>query len=217
MTAVKFCGMTQALDVREAVRLGAAFVGVIFTASPRRVLPHAARRILEAADGTTVRRVGVFGREPLPEVVEIARIARLDVVQLQEEREARELEMLKETLGVRTWRVVRIGPEGLNIQNRHAFSEGDATVLDTMASGALGGTGRSFDWGQVADQLAAVRNAHPLVVAGGLRPGNVAVAVRRLSPDVVDVSSGVEVAPGVKDHRLMADFMTAARAAGEVE
>jgi phosphoribosylanthranilate isomerase len=84
-------------------------------------------------------------------------------------------------------------------------------LLDPRVDGALGGTGATLDWDALADAVAAVRGAVPLVLAGGLTPENVARAVSTLAPDVVDVSSGVESAPGVKDPARMAAFVAAVR------
>ncbi|HEX5831369.1 MAG TPA: hypothetical protein VFY16_10345, partial [Gemmatimonadaceae bacterium] len=85
----------------------------------------------------------------------------------------------------------------------------DALVVDALAPGMLGGTGRALDWGAIAPQLAPVRGRRPLVLAGGLRPDNVARAVAELQPDIVDVSSGVESHPGEKDHDAMSRFAAA--------
>jgi len=90
--------------------------------------------------------------------------------------------------------------------------EADAVVFDTRVAGTLGGTGRTFDWTAAAHGALPARS--PLVVAGGLTPENVAAAVAALSPAVVDVSSGVEERPGVKDHARMMAFAEAVHAAG---
>jgi phosphoribosylanthranilate isomerase len=93
------------------------------------------------------------------------------------------------------------------------FQCATAVVLDTGSRSGLGGTGRSFDWAGVARSIEAFRGAARLVVAGGLNPDNVAEAIRILRPEIVDVSSGVESAPGVKDPILMSRFVEAARSA----
>jgi phosphoribosylanthranilate isomerase len=84
-------------------------------------------------------------------------------------------------------------------------------LLDTFALSTLGGTGQPFDWEAVAGDVRDLRFGRCLIVAGGLRPENVRGAIDRLAPDVVDVSSGVEAAPGIKDQGKMAAFMTAVR------
>jgi len=212
VTDVKFCGMTRAEDVREAARLGAAYVGAIMTESARRVAPERAHELFAALEGSTVKRVGVFGDEPVAEVIHACRIAGVDVVQWHGAAALEsEFERLKRELGVELWRVVRVGPSGLR-RHRSAFDGTDGILLDTFVKGALGGTGSAFDWLSVANDVRLRRVGHRLIVAGGLRPETVRKAVDQLSPDVVDVSSGVESAPGVKDHQRMADFMAAVRA-----
>jgi phosphoribosylanthranilate isomerase len=204
--------MTRAEDVREAARLGAAYVGAIMTESARRVAPERAHELFAALEGSTVKRVGVFGDEPVSEVIHACRIAGVDVVQWHGAAALEsEFERLKRELGVELWRVVRVGPSGLR-RHRSAFDGTDGILLDTFVKGALGGTGSSFDWQSVANDVRLRRVGHRLIVAGGLRPETVRRAVDQLSPDVVDVSSGVESAPGVKDHQRMADFMAAVRA-----
>jgi phosphoribosylanthranilate isomerase len=111
---------------------------------------------------------------------------------------------------VEIWRVIRIGPSGLR-RHRSAFNGTDGVLLDTFVKGALGGTGAFFDWEAIAPDVRARRGERRLVVAGGLRPENVQRAIQHLAPNVVDVSSGVESAPGEKDHQRMAEFMAAVR------
>ena len=214
MTEVKFCGMTREDDVRQAAHLGAAYVGAIMTESPRRVEPARAAELYASVAGTTVRTVGVFGDESVSEVMRMTRIAGPDVIQLHGQAIAPDsIRRLHEELGVEVWRVIRVGKEGLTAEQRVAFLEAEGVLLDTLAHGALGGTGTPFNWVAVAADVRGRRagQRRRLIVAGGLRPGNVRLAIERLAPDVVDVSSGVESAPGVKDHRLMADFMAAVR------
>ena len=215
MTEVKFCGMTREVDVRQAADLGAAYVGVIMTESPRQVAPLRAQELFATIKGTAVKRVGVFGDEPVAEVVRVARIAGFDVVQMHGSvsMAAEGLTRLHGELGLEVWRVIRIGPEGITPDQHAAFLEADGVLLDTLVAGALGGTGTTFDWGAVAADVRGRRALQPrrLIVAGGLRPENVRLVIDRLAPDIVDVSSGVESAPGVKDHHRMAEFMDAVR------
>ncbi len=214
MTEVKFCGMTRDEDVRQAAQLGAAFVGVIMTESPRRVEPARAAELFALLAGTKVRSVGVFGDETVSEIMRMTRIAGPDVIQLHGQATAPDaIRRLHEELGVEVWPVIRVGADGLTAEQKTAFREAEGVLLDTLAHGALGGTGTPFNWDAVAADVRGRRagQRRRLIVAGGLRPGNVRLAIDRLAPDVVDVSSGVESAPGVKDHGLMASFMAAVR------
>ena len=90
------------------------------------------------------------------------------------------------------------------------FTTADAIVLDARSERALGGTGEALPWDDLAVDLARDRGSAAVVLAGGLKPDNVASAVRTLAPDVVDVSSGVEISPGMKDPWLMREFYAAA-------
>lgn len=212
MVEVKFCGMTRDEDVREAARLGAAFVGTILTESPRRISAERARSLFNALDGTSVRSVCVFGDEPVDDVIDSARRAGCNVVQLHGRgNRAAASERLRAELDVEVWHVVRVGTEGIADAERHGLDGADGVLLDTLAVSALGGTGVTFDWQAVHGDVRDLRFGRRLIVAGGLRPENVRDAIERLAPDVVDVSSGVESSPGIKDPQKMAAFMTAVR------
>lgn len=208
---VKFCGLTMEEDVREAVRLGASYVGAIMTESARRVTPERAKELFAQRGDAPVRRVGVFGDEPAAEVIHAARTAGVDVVQLHGAAALEsDFDRIRRELGVELWRVIRVGPTGLR-RHRSVFDQADGVLLDTYVKGALGGTGSTFNWQAVATDVQERRKGLRIIVAGGLHPENVRLAIERLAPDVVDVSSGVESAPGVKDHQLMAQFMAAVR------
>lgn len=212
MVEVKFCGMTRDEDVREAARLGAAFVGAILTESPRRITAEHARSLFAALEGTPVRSVCVFGDEPVDDVIDSARRAGCNVVQLHgRANTAAATERLRAELDVEIWHVVRVGPEGIAETERQGLDGADGVLLDTLAVAALGGTGTPFDWESVAGDVRDLRFGRCLIVAGGLKAENVRGAIERLAPDIVDVSSGVESAPGVKDPQKMAAFMTAVR------
>jgi phosphoribosylanthranilate isomerase len=204
--------MTRDEDVREAARLGAAFVGTILTESPRRITPDRARTLFRALEGTPVRSVCVFGDEPVDDVIDSARRAGCNVVQLHgREHRTAASERLRSELDVEVWHVVRVGPEGILDSERQGLDGTDGVLLDTLAVSALGGTGVTFDWQAVHGEVRDLRFGRRLIVAGGLRPENVREAIERLAPDVVDVSSGVESSPGIKDPQRMAAFMTAVR------
>jgi phosphoribosylanthranilate isomerase len=206
---VKFCGMTREDDVHHAVRLGAAFVGAILTDSPRRVTADQARMLFASLAGSPVRGVCVFGDEAEDQVIAEAERARCAVVQLHGRNGAPSANRIRERLGVEIWQVVRVGADGLRGAHDEAVNAADGVLLDTMARGALGGSGEAFDWAGVAGEVRELRFGHRLIVAGGLKPENVRIAIDLLAPDVVDVSSGVESGPGLKDHQRMADFMAA--------
>jgi phosphoribosylanthranilate isomerase len=210
--AVKFCGLTQPADARAAAEAGAAYAGVIFAGGPRLVSPTRAAEVLDAA-GPTVRRVGVFGAVAGPEIGETARLAGLHVVQLHGDPTGDDVDRVRRAFDGQVWAVLRVSGDTLPPAASSLFAAADGVVLDAHAPGALGGTGVSFGWTSVrteVDRARAVGGAL-LVLAGGLRADNVAQAVRSLAPDVVDVSSGVERAPGIKDPTLLRAFANAVR------
>ena len=208
---IKFCGLTRAADAEYAASLGAAYVGVIFAESPRRVDPGAATGVLAGVRGRA-STVGVFGPATVETIATVASGLGLDVVQLHGDPSPGVVERVRPTFGGAVWAVVRIADGALPDSVAELLTVADAVVLDAKVPGQLGGTGQSFDWDAIAQTLDRRRARARLVLAGGLSPENVADAVRIIGPDVVDVSSGVESAPGIKDHARMRAFRDAVRA-----
>lgn len=207
---VKFCGLTRAADADYAASLGAAYVGVIFAESPRRVEPAAAASVVAPARGRT-KTVGVFGPTSIETVATIGATLALDVIQLHGDPSPGFVERVRPFFAGEVWAVIRIGGDALPPDGIALLSVADAVVLDARVAGQLGGTGATFDWEGVARSLDRHRVRARIVLAGGLTPLNVAHAVRVVAPDVVDVSSGVESAPGIKDHARMRAFSEAVR------
>jgi phosphoribosylanthranilate isomerase len=218
MTKIKFCGMTRSSDVAVARRLGASHVGVIFADSKRRVTADKAREILDAADG--MQRVGVFGHaaESLGQILRIARNADLDVLQLHGNFTHDEIGHLREDFEGHLWAVLPVDTKATILPPEWDLVADlvDALVLDSAVAGRSGGTGKAFDWEAMASSTRHLSSMLPVVVAGGLKPGNVALAIRTLQPAIVDVSSGVESAPGLKDPRMMEAFAEAVASASIV-
>ncbi len=210
MVEVKFCGLTRAEDAAFAAELGASYAGVIFAGGPRERTPEQAAEIWSAVP-RAVRRVGVFGRDVLDRLPAVASVTAIDVVQLHGDPSLEELLAVRARFSGEVWAVVRVEGASLPVRMPELLGAADAVVLDAKVSGQLGGTGVSFDWIGVAQALAPLRGSGKLVVAGGLRASNVAEAVAVLRPKVVDVSSGVESAPGIKDRTQMRAFFEAAR------
>lgn len=208
---LKFCGLTRREDVVEAARLEAEYAGVIFAGGPRE------RTQAEAADLFVGRvpggRVGVFAGAHVPTLRSAVANVPLEVVQLHGDATVAGIAVTRAAVGAEVWAVVRVEGGELPACAGELFQTADAVVLDTRGTSGLGGTGLVFDWEAIAAQLVRIERRARLVVAGGLTPVNVAQAIRALTPDVVDVSSGVESSPGVKDHSLMRRFAEAARSA----
>ena len=208
---VKVCGLTRPADARAAADLGARYIGVIFAGGPRTVNPERAREVLDGG-GSNVTRVGVFGETDTATIAATVREARLDVVQLHADPLSDTVRAVGDATGARVWAVLRVdGPLAARALEK-LWTSADALVLDSKVKGVLGGSGISFDWA-AAEEATHARMGR-LVVAGGLTAANVGEAIERLSPDVVDVSSGVESSPGIKDHARIADFIEAVRRTG---
>jgi phosphoribosylanthranilate isomerase len=205
--------MTRPEDAREAGDLGASYVGVIFAGGPRQLTVASAAEVL---GGTlrAVRRVGVFGEVADDVIAESARQLGLHVVQLHGAHDAIGIARIRERFRGEVWSVVRIADGRLPLSIGELFDAADGVLLDAKVPGKLGGTGVALPWKELVEQLKPLRNGAraKLVLAGGLNPENVSEAIRLLRPSVVDVSSGVEAAPGIKDHARMRAFRDAVHA-----
>jgi phosphoribosylanthranilate isomerase len=194
-TRIKVCGITRSADARQAVVLGVDALGFIFAEkSQRKIDPDKAREIISALP-PFVDAVGVFVNAELSLVNEIVRYCGLTMIQLHG----------KETPEYCSAAPVRV-IKSFAVHNSTDRSEFEPYVpmasgflLDTWHENLEGGTGRTFDWSLV-ERLALAR---PLILAGGLNRENISQAVRLLHPFAVDVNSGVEIEPGVKDHALI--------------
>lgn len=202
---VKICGITRLEDAENAVRLGADALGFVFAKSPRRITPKEAGRIGRAL-GPLVTRVGVFVNEPLRQVLAIMREARLDIAQLHGSETPEDCARLLSAGTRGVIKVFHVG-EGFSLKELRRYPV-QAHMLETKTAVA-GGSGTVWDW----SRLARARFSAPLIVTGGLKPSNVRDAVRCLRPYAVDVSSGVEKRPGIKDIKLMETFIRHAKTA----
>lgn len=207
---IKFCGLVRAEDASEAARLHASYVGAIFAGGPRMIDATRARENFRALPAA-VRRVGVFGAQSAERIAATVEEAGLDVVQMHADPTVEDVDAVRLRCGGRIWAVVRVTGRILPPNLAELADRADAVVLDAKAEGALGGTGRTLDWEGIAAELEPLRARTRLVLAGGLTPDNVARAIELLRPHVVDVSSGVEREPGVKDHARMRAFTEAVR------
>ncbi|MFD0262807.1 phosphoribosylanthranilate isomerase [Kitasatospora indigofera] len=197
---VKICGLSTIQDIEAAVRAGADAVGFVLTASPRRVSPEQARRLV-AAVPEGVLTVAVFRDEPLDQVRRDAREAGVGAVQLHGEHPASAFAELRD-LGLTLVRATSAASAaGASCGD---FGE-DLLLLDSPVPGS----GESWDWSALGEAPPAGR----WMLAGGLAPANVAGAVALARPWGVDVSSGVEVRRGVKSPELIEEFLREVRAA----
>ncbi|MGA9836570.1 MAG: phosphoribosylanthranilate isomerase, partial [Gemmatimonadaceae bacterium] len=139
----------------------------------------------------------------------------LQAVQLHGDPRAADVQAMRAAWHGEVWAVLRVAGAELPAHAAELFRAADAVLLDAKVDGALGGTGVALAWDEIAGAVAELRGRGArLVLAGGLRPENVASAVRALLPDVVDVSSGIESTVGIKDAGRMRAFRDAVRSAG---
>ena len=203
-TEIKICGLTRPEDVALACELGARWLGFNFAAeSPRRLGLDRARELASRASPGT-GRVGVFVRESLDEIRRAVEAASLDAVQVHRPLRAEDVEEIPRPV----FAVVRVAGAPLDVPAAHSLERCRAVLFDA-AGAAAGGTGRPFDWSILEGRRWPV----PFFLAGGLTPENVGSAVARLHPAGVDVASGVESSPGIKDRERMVRFFEAVREA----
>lgn len=208
---VKICGISTPESLVSVLSAGADAVGfVFFPPSPRFVSPERAAAL--AARAPHIRRVGVFV-DPDDALLEAAISAgRLDVVQIQGSEAPARIAAIRARFGTEIWKAVGVKSEADVAAAERGAAGADALLLDAKAPEGAdlpGGNGLRFDW----RILAARRPAMPWILAGGLAPENVAEAIRLTGAPFVDVSSGVEDAPGVKNLAKIAAFVEAARRA----
>lgn len=204
---VKICGVTNIDDALAAALLGASAIGVNFvTSSPRKIDVARAKAIAEAvhaAKGTRVQVVGVVANLSVDDMRALVRDAALDCLQLHGD----ETPDVLSPLLPHAYKAIRIATAA--DAERAATYPGEHLLVDAKVEGVLGGSGATFDWSLVT----GLAKTKKLTLAGGLTPDNVASAVAAVRPYCVDVASGVESSPGVKDREKMRAFILAARGA----
>jgi phosphoribosylanthranilate isomerase len=207
MTKVKICGVTRLGDAELAVELGAWAIGLNhWERSPRRVDPGRAAEI-----GQAMKRrcevAGVFVNPTLDEVAEAVENEDLTMVQLHGEEGPSFCDEVARRTGAKVIKALRVR-SAADVKAAESFRT-DFHMFDAHQAGTPGGTGESFDW-----ELAASRRSKvPLILAGGLRPENIAEAISVVRPFAVDVASGVESEPGIKDPALLEALFEAVRGA----
>jgi phosphoribosylanthranilate isomerase len=202
---VKICGITRVEDARHAARCGADAIGLVFAESPRKVSLAEAKKISAAVE-PLVATVGVFVDQSPEKVVDIARHCRLTAVQLHGDEKESDVRKIQRQ-GYRVLKAFRIAAK----EDLRAASHmpADALLFDSSVAGKHGGTGQAFDW----KLLRAVHIERPWFVSGGLNPKNLKELLRTVAPYGVDVSSGVESAPGKKSPELVKEFIRYAKSA----
>lgn len=204
-TRIKFCGMTRAEDIRLACYLGVDAIGMVFAQrSPRRLaIAQAAALRPEVAAG--IEAVALFMDNAADEVSDVITRVRPTLLQFH----GVEDEAFCRSFGLPYMKAIAMGDDGgQGIDWAARYPDATALLLDSHAVGGAGGSGRTFDWSRIPAQL-----GKPFLLAGGIVPDNVFEAVSAVRPWGVDVSSGIESAPGIKDAARMRRFVEEVRRA----
>ena len=202
MTRIKCCGMTRVADALLAARLGADAIGLVFAAnSPRRLNLPLAREIRRALP-PFVATVALFMDNEAALVDEVIQAVQPDMLQFH----GRETEAWCAQFN-RPWlKAIAMADASVGLVRLRDYPGATALLLDGHGLGQPGGSGQRFDWSQMPTDM-----EQPVILAGGLHAGNVAEAIRVARPWAVDVASGIETSPGIKDPQKMADFIDAVR------
>lgn len=200
MTRIKICGLTEQQHATWADKHGADAIGFLFADSPRRVTPeqaHAIQRVLSPF----VKTVGVFVNTTHAQIDNVLAQVRLDVLQLHGDESPKFIATARRQFRLPIVKAIRVRDHVTNYDL--ATYQADAYLLDTYVPGQAGGTGKNFDWSLAVPLV----KHHRIILAGGLHPNNIAKALQTVQPYGVDVSSGVEQAPGVKDEQAIEQFI----------
>ncbi len=202
MPKIKICGFTRPQDAQAAAELGADAVGLVFYAKSKRCVDAAQAAEIVAALPPQVVKVALFVNESAEQIRRILGTVPIDIVQFHGDESP---EFCRQ-FGKPYWKAVRVRSAQDIAAAAERYADAAALLLDAHIEGQYGGTGQVFDWRLLPDTMPL-----PWILSGGLNPGNVAAALRQTGAAWLDVSSGVEQAPGIKSRDLMADFIQKAR------
>lgn len=202
MTRIKCCGMTRVEDALSAAKCGADAIGLVFTARSPRCVTLAQARLIRRALPPFVSAVALFMDDDKALVREVMDIVQPDLLQFH----GLETDAWCAQFGHRYLKAIAMGEGASALSRLHDYPQASGLLLDGHGLGEAGGSGRTFDWSQMPTGL-----KQPLILAGGLTPANVAQAIRIARPWAVDVASGIEISPGIKDAGKMAHLIAAVR------
>ena len=195
MTQVKICGITNEEDALCAAKLGAAALGFIFyPPSPRNIKPADARKIVSVLPDELVK-VGVFVNEKATEIKRVMKYCGLDMIQLHGDESPAYCREFPASQVIKA----------VEFKNDDDFNQASgydvaAILVDSRHAGLYGGTGKKANW----ELACRIKNKKPLILSGGLNEGNIAEAIKAVTPNALDINSGVELRPGKKDHAKLA-------------
>ncbi len=196
MVNIKVCGLKRVEDIDMVNEVKPEFVGFVFAKSTREVRPELAKELIEKLD-KDIKAVGVFVNEDPAKVNHIASYCGLDVVQLHGEEDPLYCKRIEYPM----WKAIAVKDES-SIHKLKNYPLVEGFLLDTYSKEVKGGTGKAFNWDIVKD----LHKDYKIILAGGLKPENIAEAIQTVHPYCVDVSSGVEK-DGVKDQELITKFV----------
>ena len=202
-TRIKICGISSPEQALLAESLGVDALGLVFVPQSPRFVELDMAASISAAIGPFVQIVGLFVNPSADQVVESLAKVDLDILQFHGDEEVD----FCESFGLPYIKAVRVQTTQDVLDADRRYSGASALLLDSYSNKAMGGTGESFDWSLTP------KISRPLILAGGLNPDNVRSSISQLDPYAVDVSSGVESAPGVKDPDRMRAFISQVNAA----
>ncbi|WP_354697570.1 N-(5'-phosphoribosyl)anthranilate isomerase [Paraconexibacter sp. AEG42_29] len=208
-TRIKICGLTSVEDATLAVQAGAWALGMVLWEPSSRACTLEAAQEIAATHRRSAEIVGVFVNATLDEVVRTVDVAQLSMVQLHGDEGPSFCTEVGRRTGVKVIKAARVGARW-DIQDMERYRV-DLHLLDTRVEGKVGGTGETFDWSLTKERMTRI----PLILSGGLDAGNVAEAIDVVRPFAVDVASGTEASPGVKDPEKITAFVEAAKAADD--
>jgi len=200
MTRIKICGITNYEDAIQAIRLGCDAVGFIFAKSPRNINLDKVKTICEALP-PFINKVGVFVNQSTAEILNTVNYCGLDIIQLHGSEST--IDANDTTIPI----IKAFKARNADIVDEIQRERCQVFLLDSFISGMEGGTGQSFDW-NIARKASEIGN---LVLAGGLDHKNIVSALDKVRPYAVDVCSGVEKKPGLKDHKKLQQFINEVR------
>ncbi len=203
---VKICGITNLKDALASIKSGCSALGFVFyKKSPRYIRPLRAKNIIDNLPGA-IKKVGVFVNTEEKEILRIARLCRLDMLQFHGNESPEFCARFKDHKIIKAFRI----KDKLDLKNIAKYKT-FAYLFDTFTVTKMGGTGKKFNWELIKHMGDSKR---PLFLSGGLNEKNVRQAIEVVRPDWVDVSSSLEAAPGRKDHRKVKRFIAAAKKRG---
>ena len=207
---IKICGLTRLEDAEHAVDAGAWAIGLIFFPGSSRAVALEPAQEISRRLRRRVEIAGVFVNATIDEIVATSELVPLSLVQLHGDEGPMYATEVARRTGARVIKAARVNSKA-DVQALDAFRTQDFHLLDTLVPGEAGGTGQTFDWSLARHRVSSV----PLILSGGLTPENVGEAIGQVGPWGVDVASGTEREPGVKDPAKVEAFIAAVRATAE--